>query len=86
MRHRFIAAILMSFGLSLLMSCWVTLINLGWTDGFAGQWMAAFRLAWPPAAILAFLLGPPVQRLAGYFENRLTKFKGSENDTDPQKF
>ncbi|WFE92131.1 DUF2798 domain-containing protein [Roseibium porphyridii] len=85
MKHRLIAAILMSFGLSLLMSCWVTLINLGWSDSFVAQWMAAFRLAWPPAAILAFLLGPPAQTLAGYLANRLPKFKGSKNDTDPQK-
>ncbi len=63
MTHRLIATIFMSFGLSFLMSCWVTLINLGWSEAFFSQWMAAFQLAWPAAAVLAFFLGPIVQNL-----------------------
>ena len=71
MMSRVIAALLMSFSLSLLMSCWVTFINLGFTDSFFGQWMTAFRLAWPPAAVIAFLLGPTVQRATAFLVRRL---------------
>lgn len=71
MKHRLIASLLMSLGLSLLMSCWVTFINLGMTDSFFSQWMAAFRLAWPAAAVLAFCLGPPVNRATVYLTSRL---------------
>ncbi|WP_428649945.1 DUF2798 domain-containing protein [Roseibium sp.] len=71
MKHRLITTALMSLGLSLLMSCWVTFLNLGWSDAFFGQWMAAFRLAWPPAAVIAFVLGPPVQKATVFLAARL---------------
>ncbi|WP_269581408.1 DUF2798 domain-containing protein [Roseibium sp. Sym1] len=71
MKSRLIATVLMSFGLSLMMSCWVTFINLGLTEAFLGQWMAAFRLAWPAAAVLAFLLGPPVNRATAFLAGKL---------------
>jgi len=70
MKSRLIATLLMSFGLSLLMSCWVTFLNLGLSKAFLSQWMAAFRLAWPAAAIIAFLLGPPVQKATAFLANR----------------
>ena len=71
MKHRLIATFLMSFGLSLLMSCWVTFLNLGWSELFFSQWMAAFRLAWPAAAVIAFVLGPPIQRATAEIARRL---------------
>ncbi|MGS4885558.1 DUF2798 domain-containing protein [Roseibium sp. MB-4] len=70
MRHRLISTALMSFFLSFLMSCWVTLINLGWSDAFLGQWMSAFRLAWPAAAVIAFCFGPFVQNATTYITQR----------------
>jgi len=71
MKHRLIATLLMSLGLSFVMSCWVTFINLGWSGDFLGQWMGAFRLAWPAAAVTAFFLGPPVQRATVFIAGRL---------------
>ncbi|QFT68559.1 MULTISPECIES: DUF2798 domain-containing protein [Stappiaceae] len=71
MKNRLIATLLMSLGLSLLMSCWVTFLNLGWSDRFFWQWMNAFRLAWPAAAVIAFFLGPPVQRATLFLSARL---------------
>lgn len=68
MKHRLIATALMSFSLSLLMSCWVTYLNLGLTTAFFSDWMSAFRLAWPAAAVIAFLLGPPIQRATTFLD------------------
>ena len=63
MKQRLLSAVLMSFTLSLLMTCWVTWINLGWSPAFIGQCLSAFWLAWPAAAIIAFSIGPAVQKL-----------------------
>ncbi len=61
MKHRLVFSILMSFILSLLMTCWVTWLNLGLGPEFIDKWMTAFRLAWPAAALIAFALGPFIQ-------------------------
>lgn len=71
MKHRLISTFFMSFGLSFVMSCWVTFLNLGWSDAFLGLWMEAFRLAWPAAAIAAFFLSPVVQKITGIFAKYL---------------
>ena len=63
MKHRLLSTLLLSTALSFLMSCWVTLINLGPAPDFVARWMQAFLLAWPAAAVIAFMIGPPVQRL-----------------------
>ena len=64
MKRRLIQAIVMAFLLSAAMSGWVTWINLGLVGDFPAQWFDAFRLAWPPAALIAFLIGPGVSRLS----------------------
>lgn len=61
MKYRLVFSVLMSFVLSSLMSLWVTWINLGWSGELFGHWMNAFSLAWPAAAVIAFLCGPTVQ-------------------------
>ncbi|MGB1092367.1 MAG: DUF2798 domain-containing protein, partial [Oceanobacter sp.] len=38
----------MSGILSLVMTCWITFINLGMIEGFPFLWMKAWTLAWPP--------------------------------------
>ena len=63
MKHRLLSTGLLSFAMSFFMSCWVTWINLGFGPHFTGHWMQAFVLAWPAAAVIAFLAAPPVQRL-----------------------
>ncbi len=63
MKQRLIFAFLMSFILSLLMTAWITLINLGLSEAFYTQWFTAFLLAWPAAALIAFVCGPEVQKL-----------------------
>lgn len=71
MKSRLIATLLMSFGLSLMMSCWVTFLNLGLSEAFLEKWMTAFRLAWPAAAVIAFFLGPPVQKATVFLADRI---------------
>ncbi|OUS38608.1 hypothetical protein A9R01_03090 ['Osedax' symbiont bacterium Rs2_46_30_T18] len=71
MKYRLAFSLLMSLLLSSLMSGWVSYVNLGLVEGFAGYWLNAFVLAWPAAAMISFLLGPEVQKLSKYFANKL---------------
>lgn len=64
MKHRIVFAILMSFTLSLIMSAWVTFVNIGAVPGFVSSWMHAWVLAWPAAGAIAFLCGPYLHKLA----------------------
>ncbi len=63
MKHRVVFTLIMSFFLSLLMSLWVTYINLGMTSQFIAHWMHAFSLAWPAAAVIAFVVSPMAQKM-----------------------
>lgn len=63
MKQRIVFAIIMSLVLSSMMSCWITFINLGPGVQFLDQWMAAFRLAWPVAGIIAFVMGPVIHNM-----------------------
>jgi len=71
MKHRAIFAVLMSFVLSLLMSAWVTFINMGAVNGFVDQWLSAWILAWPAAGLIAFSFGPRIHQLAQRIAERL---------------
>lgn len=64
MKHRIIFAILMSFTLSLIMSAWITFVNIGAHTNFVSFWMHAWLLAWPAAGIIAFISGPFIHKLA----------------------
>jgi Protein of unknown function (DUF2798) len=63
-RFRFVFALLMSLQMSLLMTGWVTWINVGLGRNFAAQWLHAFLLAWPAAYAIVLTTAPVVQRLA----------------------
>lgn len=63
LKFRILFSILMSLGLSILMTLWVTFINLGINDDFLLQWGKAFLLAWPVAAITAFMIAEPIRNL-----------------------
>ena len=63
MKHRLVFTAIMSFFLSSLMSLWVTYLNLGIIPNFIAQWMHAFSLAWPAAAVIAFFVGPIAQKI-----------------------
>ncbi|MCD0505160.1 DUF2798 domain-containing protein [Bordetella petrii] len=61
-RLRCTFALLMSGLMSLLMTGWVTWLNLGLDPGFAGHWAHAFIAAWPAAFAIVLALAPVVQR------------------------
>lgn len=58
LKLRLIHSTMMSGVLSLLMSCWILYINLGYSSHFFALWMKAWGLAWPPALVISFLAGP----------------------------
>ncbi|MBF60158.1 DUF2798 domain-containing protein [Halomonas sp. FeN2] len=64
MKHRIIFAILMSFTLTLIMSAWITFVNIGAHPNFFSLWLHAWLLAWPAAGIIAFISGPFIHKLA----------------------
>ena len=69
MKFRLYFAVLMSGIMSLMMSAWITVINIGITSDFLYLWMKAWCLAWPVAGLVAFVFGPSIQKLTA----RLTK-------------
>ncbi|MGO2353837.1 MAG: DUF2798 domain-containing protein [Marinomonas foliarum] len=64
MKHRILFAILMSFTLSLVMSAWITFLNIGARADFIELWMHFWVLAWPAAGIISFIAGPFLHGLA----------------------
>lgn len=71
MKYRLIFSLLMSLLLSSMMSGWVSYLNLGLVTGFGSYWFNAFILAWPAAAMISFLTGPEIQKLAKHFADKL---------------
>lgn len=63
MKHKILFTVIMSFILSSMMTCWITYINLGFSENFFAQWENAFILAWPAAGIISFLFVPFAQKL-----------------------
>ncbi len=55
---------LMSGLMAFMIGAWVTLINLGWVNGFIYYWMKAFLLAWPAGFTIVVLAAPWVRRIA----------------------
>ncbi len=62
LRLRVIFALFMSSLMTLLMSGWVTWINVGFSDDFLAQWRLAGFSAWPPAFVIVLLIAPGVQK------------------------
>lgn len=68
---RLIHSCLMSMILCLLMTAWVTVINLGIQPGYWQAWGKAFLLAWPAAWVIAFTVGPWTMKAAVRLHGRL---------------
>ncbi|WP_300754473.1 DUF2798 domain-containing protein [Janthinobacterium sp.] len=64
MRLRLVFSLLMSFVMSLLMSAWVTWLNIGLHPDFMLRWRHAFLAAWPVAFTVVILCAPTVQGLS----------------------
>ncbi|ETX12209.1 hypothetical protein MUS1_00975 [Marinomonas ushuaiensis DSM 15871] len=70
MKFRLYLAVLMSGIMSLLMSGWITFINVGITSNFLTLWAAAWCLAWPVAGLVAFTFGPSAQKLSAWLAKK----------------
>ena len=60
---RLILAVLMTAVRVFMVTLIVTFINLGLRADFLAQWAKAYFIAWPIAAITAFLVMPSARRL-----------------------
>lgn len=63
LRTRMIFAALMSLMMSVIMSGWITWLNVGFQPNYANRWLHAFLAAWPAAFFSVMLIAPTVQRL-----------------------
>ena len=63
MKARMILSLLMSSVMVLMVTLIATFLNLGLATDFVAQWMKAYLIGWPVAAMTAFLIMPPARRL-----------------------
>lgn len=63
LRTRLIFAALMSLMMSVIMSGWITWLNVGFQPNYGARWLHAFLAAWPAAFVSVVLIAPAVQRL-----------------------
>lgn len=63
LRTRIIFAALMSLLMSIIMSGWITWLNIGFHPQYGLRWAHAFVAAWPAAFVSVVLIAPVVQRL-----------------------
>jgi len=70
-KTRLILALLMSSVMVLMVTLLVTFLNLGLRSDFALQWVKAYFIAWPVAAVTGFLVMPVARRLTERIVARL---------------
>ncbi len=63
-KFRLFNTAVMSLLLSLMMTLWVTWINLGFVDDFLLRWMKAWLLAFPAAFVCVLILAEPVTKFS----------------------
>jgi hypothetical protein len=71
LRLRCVFAFLMSLVMTLLMSAWVTWLNIGLQADFFPRWRHAFLAAWPVAFCAVMLFAPRVQLMSRSIVARL---------------
>jgi hypothetical protein len=62
-RTKLVMSLVMSSVMVLMVTLLATFINLGLPSDFFLQWMKAYFLGWPVAAITAFFIMAPARRL-----------------------
>lgn len=60
---RFILAFIMTAVMVFMVTLIVTFINLGLRGDFLSQWVKAYFIAWPIAAVTAFFIMPSARRV-----------------------
>ncbi|QKY03702.1 DUF2798 domain-containing protein [Janthinobacterium lividum] len=73
LRLRCVFAFLMSLVMTLLMSAWVTWLNIGLQADFLPRWRHAFFAAWPVAFCAVMLFAPRVQLFSRTIVARLAR-------------
>lgn len=73
LRLRCVFAFLMSLLMTLLMSAWVTWLNIGLQADFLPRWHHAFFAAWPVAFCAVMLFAPRVQLMSRSIVARLAR-------------
>ncbi len=68
---RLILVMTMSSVMVFMVTLLVTYLNLGLPADFAWQWVKAYFIAWPIAAITGFLIMPSARRLTDRIVARL---------------
>ncbi len=63
-KFRLFNTAVMSFLLSMMMTLWVTWINIGFVDDFIWRWLKAWGLAFPAAFICVLILATPVMKFS----------------------
>ena len=63
LRTRMIFAALMSFLMTVIMSGWITWLNIGFHPEYMTRWGHAFLAAWPAAFFAVMTIAPTVQRV-----------------------
>jgi Protein of unknown function (DUF2798) len=56
-------ALLMSFVMAFIMTAFVTLVNMGFSEGFFTRWGHAFIMAWPVAMVCVLLFAGRIRGL-----------------------
>lgn len=62
-RARLILALLMSSIMVMMVTLLVTFLNLGLRTDFLLQWLKAYIIAWPVAAVTGYFVMPTARRL-----------------------
>jgi hypothetical protein len=70
-KARYIFPICMAFFMALLMTAVITAVNLGFPPDYLRRWMQAFAVAWPIAAVVAFLAVPLARSMTSWIVARL---------------
>lgn len=64
-KFHLIFSLLMAAFMVFVVTFIITLVNVGWGDGFASLWLRAFTIAYVVAAPMIFFLAPAVRKLTG---------------------
>ena len=70
-KTRLILVLMMSSVMVLMVTLIVTFLNLGLRSDFALQWVKAYVIAWPIAAVTGFVVMPAARRLTDRIVARL---------------
>ena len=74
-KARLIQPVVMSGFMAFMMTAVITYMNIGWVPDFITRWLHAFVVAWPLAALAAFIALPVSQRITRAILLRLAGLK-----------